>query len=179
MMNKLTISTGKGLACLILLFLFLAQGCKKDILQPNSPLLKNSLSIAEAKQYFDANLGKDNKPEKLMTVDVAKSLVGSITLENKQPLWYHANQRMISLGGAVKIPLDFGEAEVIIDPSTKSVVPFNSLNYLLMYKDSLQRIHAEWVTLLPEAMWIKEQTGAYRGKIFVRDWHGKLIKSYS
>lgn len=32
MMNKLTISTGKGLACLILLFLFLAQGCKKEIL---------------------------------------------------------------------------------------------------------------------------------------------------
>ena len=43
-MNKLTISTGKALACLILLFLFLAQGCKKEIL-----LQKDNNSIISSK----------------------------------------------------------------------------------------------------------------------------------
>ncbi|RZK16668.1 MAG: hypothetical protein EOO86_14365 [Pedobacter sp.] len=36
MMNKLTLNKGKAIACLILLCLFLVQGCKREILQPKT-----------------------------------------------------------------------------------------------------------------------------------------------
>ena len=179
MMNQLTISKGKALACLILLCLFLGQGCKKDILQPNSPLLKNSLSIAEAKAYFDANLMKDNKPEKLMSTEGRNDVTYEDILNQKQAIWESAYEQLISTGGAVKVPLDFGKVYAVVNKRTNALVPLSTLNYLLMYKDSLQNIHAEWVSLNPDSNWLYGNRNQYTGTIRVSDWHGKTIKNLS
>ncbi|RDC54773.1 hypothetical protein DU508_19920 [Pedobacter chinensis] len=78
----------------------MAQACKKDILQPNSSILQSSLSIAEAKQYFDANLKKDDRLEKLISTSAQQNITLTEILGNKQPQWNKAYQKMISLGGA-------------------------------------------------------------------------------
>lgn len=79
-------------------------------MQPNSPLLKNSLSIAEAKQYFDANLWKDTKPERLMSSSSSNSNLSlKDILNKKQAIWESAYEQLISTGGIVKVPLDFGK----------------------------------------------------------------------
>ncbi|WP_231460441.1 MULTISPECIES: hypothetical protein [unclassified Pedobacter] len=180
MMNKLMLSKGKAMACLILMCLFVAQSCKKDLLKPESNDLHNGISIAEAKAYFDSNLRQNAKPKKLMSNGPLSNSVNLHDLLNsKQPIWDKAYEKLISTGKAVKIPLDFGKAEIIVNSKTKSVIPFSSLNYLLMYKDSLEQIHAEWVSLVPQASWLEKQSNAYRGQVFVKDWAGKLIKCYS
>lgn len=182
-MNKLTLIKGRAMACLIVLCLFLAQSCKKDLLQPNSPILKNALSFAEARQYFDANLKQLSKSKKLMgtpnVVGGTEMLKIEDILYNKQPLWDNAYQKLISTGTAVKIPIDFGNARKIVDESTKEYVPYSSLNYLLMYKDSLQSVHAEWISLKPTLNWLKGNRNSFEGRIVVKDWNGKILKNYS
>lgn len=179
-MKNLTLKS-KLLTCVILLCLFFIQSCRKDTLLPSKGA--NSLTISEAKSYFETNLKTTNsiKGKVMSTTGVGKSIGATFEdiLANKQPIWEQAYQKMISSGGAVKIPLDFGDAEVIVNPITRASVPFNSLNYLLMYKDSLQKVHAEWVSLLPDTSWLYGKRDVYRGKIFVRDWEGKLIKQFS
>jgi|GEM_PF-1885928 len=180
-MKKLTLNRGRAMTCLILmLFLFLIHGCKKDLLQPNSKDLQNGLSIAEARQYFDANLRKATKPEKLMSnAPINNDLTMESFLGNKQPLWDRAYAKMISIGGAVKIPIDFGKAYAVVNPRTKAMVPLTSLNYLLMYKDSLQTVHAEWVILQPDSAWLYGNRNKYTGHIVVKDWNGRTIKKFS
>lgn len=88
-------------------------------------------------------------------------------------------QKLISTGGAVRIPLDFGNAYAVVNPRTNAVVPLSSLNYLLMYKDSLQAMHVEWVMLQPDSAWLYGNRNGYTGRIMVRNWNGKLLKSFS
>ncbi|MBC6110741.1 hypothetical protein ACFOG5_16835 [Pedobacter fastidiosus] len=152
MMNPLAISKGKALAFLIFLSLFIVQGCRKDIIQPNSGVLKNSLSIAEAKAYFDANLRQGTKPEKLMsTSEVGNGVTADNYLTNKQPIWNQTYQKMLANGNSVKMPIDFGNAYAVVNEAKNELMPLSALNYLFMYKDSLQVIHAEWVMLLPDS----------------------------
>lgn len=67
-------------------------------------------------------------------------------MANKQAMWDKAYQKMISVGGAVRIPIDFGKVRIVVDKTTGSTMDLSVLNYLLMYKDSLHNIHAEWVS---------------------------------
>lgn len=179
MMNPLAISKGKALVFLSLLCLFIVQGCRKDIIQPNSGILNNSLSIAEAKAYFDANLRQGTKPEKLMSTSVIKSITLEDVFNSKQPIWESAYSKMQSSGGVVKIPLDLGSTYSIVNKKTGAVVPFGSLNYLMMYRDSLEKIHAEWVYLQPDSAWLYGNRSSYSGSITVKTWDGQLIKKLS
>ena len=147
-------------------------------MQPNSPLLKNSLSIAEAKQYFDANLWKDTKPERLMSSSSSNSNLSlKDILNKKQAIWESAYEQLISTGGIVKVPLDFGKVYAVVNKKTNALVTFSSLNYLLMYKDSLQIIHAEWVFLNPDSTWLYGNRNQYTGTIFVKNWEGKTLRT--
>ncbi|TBO44454.1 hypothetical protein [Pedobacter kyonggii] len=69
-----------------------------------------------------------------------------------------------------------GDGKVIINKKTGANVLFSSLNYLLMYKDSLQNIHAEWVYLQPDSLWFYGDRRKYTGSIWVRNWNGTFIK---
>jgi hypothetical protein len=182
-MKKLTLNNGKAMACLILMYLFLAQSCKKDLLQPNSPILKNTLSFADARQYFDANLKQLSKSKKMMgTPDGtggAETLKIEDILYNKSPLWDKAYQKLISTGTSVKIPIDLGNIRKVVDEQSNTYVPYSTLNYLLMYRDSLQKIHAEWVYLKPTLNWLNGDRANYQGSIVVKDWNGATLKIYN
>lgn len=184
-MKKLTLRKVQVLACLILLCIISIQSCRKDLLQPKSYLVQQQLSIAEAKQYFDKHImaSKPNKDNQLMSANSSSHNHDGSTIDgllgNKKVLWNHAYEQLISIGVAVKIPLDFGTADVIINQNTKAAVPFGSLNYLLMYKDSLQNIHTEWVNLQPDSAWLYGNRGSYTGSIVVKNWNGAVLKKYA
>ncbi|QNN43835.1 hypothetical protein [Pedobacter roseus] len=181
-MKKLTLFKSKAIACLILMCLALAQGCKKDLLQPNSKDFQNGLSIVEAKQYFDANLKQLAKSKKLMGTGSGVQDTKILTLDDvrnsKQPIWEKAHQMMISNGTSVKIPIDFNQALAVVG-TKKDVLPMSSLNYLLMYRDSLKEIHAEWVFLQPDSLWLYGSRDTYHGDVYVSEWNGKPIKKLS
>lgn len=176
-MNKLTLNKGRVTACLMLMCLFLAQACRKDLLQPNSKDLQNGISIAEAKAYFDSNLQKSNKPEKLMSIKgAANEMTFDNVLANKKALWDQAYQKIISGANTVKVPIDFGRAQLMVGKD--AYLPFGALNYLFMYKDSLQTIRAEWVILMPDSAWLYGSRLKYTGNIIVKNWEGKFLKEY-
>lgn len=181
-MKKLTLIKGRATACLVLLCLFLTQGCKKDLLQPNSNVLKSSLSIAEAKKHFENNVKHSLKSKALMSTGATRPSANEESaadiLNSREAIWESAYQKLISTGNAVKIPLDFGKTYAVVDVAKKELIPFGSLNYLFMYKDSLQTIHSEWVILLPDKAWLYGKRDQYTGKIVVKDWDGNFIKSY-
>ncbi|WP_316848599.1 hypothetical protein, partial [Pedobacter psychrodurus] len=176
-MNKLMLTKGRAVACLVLMCLFLVQGCKRELLQPNSKNLQNGISVTEAKAYFNKNLKKAFKSQKLMS---SGSLNNAITIEdalaNKQPIWEKAYEKIISTGKSVKVPIDFGDAVAVVSPKTNAVVPLTSLNYLFMYKDTIQTIHVEWIILYPDSLWLYGDRSRYTGHIIVKDWDGKTIK---
>ncbi|WP_316801654.1 hypothetical protein [Pedobacter nototheniae] len=176
-MNKLTLYKGKAIACLALLCLFLVQSCRKDSLMPNSNDLQKGISIAEAKQYFEKNL-LTTQPERLMSISgSSKDISVESVLAGKEPLWASAYEKVLTTGMSVKVPINFGNAYAIINPKTKAAVPLSSLNYLFIYKDSLQTIHAEWVILDPDSAWLYGNRSQYLGRIYVKDWNGKTIKN--
>lgn len=113
------------------------------------------------------------------SVDAGDEITFEKILNSKEPMWDYAYQKIISTGGALKIPIDFGKVYAVVNSKTKAVVPLSSLNYLMMYKDSLQVVHAEWVVLQPDSSWLYGNRNQYSGKIRVSDWNGKLIKNLS
>lgn len=68
MRKKLTLK-GRIMIRLILTCLFSVLSCRKDLLTPNSNDLKNGLSIAEAKSFFEANLNKKTESGELMSTE--------------------------------------------------------------------------------------------------------------
>lgn len=183
MKNRLTLQLSKVILFLVIVSLSLSYGCKRDLLQPNYNTLKNKLSFNEARQYFEANLKQLGMPNKLMAIEGKGSVLPKATIEailyNKEPIWDKAYQKVISSGVAVKIPIDFGNARKVVDERTGAYVPYSNLNYLLMYKDSLQRVHAEWVFLKPTLNWFNGNRRNFEGSIVVKDWNGNVLKSYN
>ncbi len=165
-----------------LVLVLLLNSCKKELLVKGSDNLGTSLSIAEAKSYFEKNIKPTAQPNKLMGTEMQGNkdltIAAQNFLLNKKALWDKARQKMISIGGAVKVPLDFGQSYTIVDKQSGLMVPTVSLNYLLMYKDTNDSIHTEWVKLLPDLDWLKGKRDQYRGRIFVLNWEGKLLKNY-
>lgn len=160
----------------ILAIAVIFNSCRKDLLVQSPDNLKSSLSIAEAKSYFNSQIAP-NKGKNAKTVFSSEPKLAEI-VSNKQPLWDQAYYKMISTGQAVKIPIDFGDkVYALIDKEENEVVPLGSLNYLYMYKDSLQNVHAEWVVLQPDTAWLYGERNTYSGRILVRDWNGKTIKN--
>jgi len=177
-MKKLTRFKGKAMACLVLMCLFVAQSCRKNNLMPNSNDLRNGISIAEAKAYYEKNLQRPSSSGKLMSTSAQKKEISiESILADKQPIWASAFEKELSTGIGIKVPIDFGNAYAVVNSKTQAVVPLSSLNYLFIYKDSLQTIHAEWVILEPDSSWLYGNRSLYLGKIFVKDWNGKPIKN--
>lgn len=175
MMKKLTLSKGKAIACLILLCLFLAQSCRKDNLMPNSNDLRNGLSIADAKQYFEKNFQNQIKPKAIMSKG---SLNPSSPLQDiiygKKPMWDASLLKNLSIQtNAVLVPLH--KEGVYVNVSKTKMVKFGFLNYMMMYRDDKNNIITEWVELKPTENWLNSKISRkYEGRILVRDWDGKI-----
>lgn len=96
-----------------------------------------SVSIEEAKDYFNKNfssatVGQENK----------RTVEGS--LKNKTLKWDKAGYKKISFGEAVIVPMEFENLNLIINEKTRAYVPYNQLNYLMMYKDKQKSVRTEW-----------------------------------
>lgn len=173
------LNNGKAMACLLLLCLFIVQACRKDNLIPNSSDLKNGISIAEAKQYFEKNIRIAGGPKRLMsTSGGGQDISPSDIIKNKQPMWDYAYNQVRTTGQGIKVPIDFGNAYAVVTKKTNALLPLASLNYLYMYKDSMQNIRAEWVMLKPDSAWLYGKRDSYSGRILIRDWNGSSIRFY-
>jgi hypothetical protein len=153
--------------------------CRKDMLMPKSSGIQNQFSIADAQQYFSTHFQKNKSNQKLMSAVVERPSSIQDILAKKRPLWENAYEKQISLGQAVKIPIDMGQTYAVVNKKTNGVVPFSSLNYLLMYRDSLQNVHTEWVYLQPDSVWLYGDRSKFIGQIVVRTWEGRLLKKLS
>lgn len=156
---------------------FSFNSCRKDLLVQGPNNLKNALSIAEAKSYFEAYV-KVSGRTKTSAVSGNLPVTAESLVAGKRAMWEQAYQKLISTGGAVRIPIDFGNTYAVVNLKKGEVVPLSSLNYLLMYKDSLQAIRLEWVMLEPDSAWLYGARSSYTGRIAVRDWEGRLLKTY-
>jgi len=174
-MKKLTLFRGRAMACLIFMCLFLAQGCRKDLLQSNSPVLKSSLSVDEARAYFDKNLRKQVRSKVVMgTGPITSSSDAQDIVNGKQPMWGASILKDLSIKtNAVLTPLH--KEGVSVHVSDKKMVKFGFLNYMMMYKNEKDSIITEWVELKPSKNWINSKVSRkYEGRILVRDWDGNI-----
>jgi len=178
MLKKIALSKRGILLYFILVSLVIVQSCQKNVLQPQFNSSQNSLSIAEAKKYFDTHVPQDKSQQNVESTASQNFTVENM-LKNKKAVWDKAYEKTISTGKAVQIPVDFGNVYAVVDQKKRAVVPFNSLNYLLMYKDSLAAIHLEWVILNPDSAWLYGNRNNYTGDIIVRNWEGRILNKYS
>lgn len=178
--KRFTPFTGLVKTLLLLSLAFGVNSCKKELLLSKDKLQSN-LTLKEAREYFESNLKQMEISRKANPINGKKSTGVNIQdiLYNKQPIWDKAYEKLISTGMAVKIPIDFGNIRKIVDEKTKAFVPYSSLNYLLMYKDSLQQIRAEWVYLKPTLNWLNGNRTIFEGSITIKDWNGNILRSYS
>ncbi|GAA4197387.1 hypothetical protein GCM10022289_04540 [Pedobacter jeongneungensis] len=180
-MNKLMLNKGKAVACLILMCLFMAQACKKDLMMPNSNLLDKSISLEEAKQYFENNILKFKTGAKLSSNGSVKSGgdIDADISDNKLPMWDASQFKDLSIGtNAVLTPLH--RPGVYIHISEKRMVKYGFLNYLMMHKDAENKIITEWVELKPSEKWINSKVSRkYDGKILVKEWNGRIKMLYN
>lgn len=171
-----------GFKLLVLFALAFFFGCKRELLVPNENGIKSSISIAEAKQYFETNIKSSGlSSAKVMSINGGHNdsdLSIQDIFNTKQALWNRAYIKQISIGKAVKVPLDFGKTSLIVNKSKREIIPFSSLHYLFMYKDSVAKIHTEWVQLMPDSSWLYGNRLQYTGEIIVKNWAGRIIKHY-
>ncbi|MEH3112549.1 hypothetical protein [Pedobacter terrae] len=174
-MKKLTLFKGRAVACLFLMCFLLAQGCRKDLLQSNSPVLKRSLSVDEARAYFDKNVRKQIRSKVVMgTGPVTSSFDAQDIVNSKQPMWDASMLKDLSIKtNAVLTPLH--KEGVSVHVSDKKMVKFGFLNYMMMYKNEKDSIITEWIELKPCMNWINSTVSRrYEGRILVRDWDGTI-----
>ncbi|MEO6686559.1 MAG: hypothetical protein ABIN24_11365 [Dyadobacter sp.] len=74
--------------------------------------------------------------------------------------------------------MEFENLNLIVNKKTRAYVPYNQLNYLMMYKDKQKSVRTEWITLMPDSSWLYGGKNIYTGDILVRNWEGEYIKVY-
>lgn len=142
--------------------------CKKD--RKFSPLEVRKELIAEAKTYFEEevlsnNLKLYNDP------NVRHSLI-------KRADWEKAVTKKISVGDAVIVPILF-DGNVFSGPANSNQKSdLNRNSYLMIYKDHGEKMHAEWVTLLPNKVRDKGNN-KFSGIVVVESWNGKFNRAFA
>lgn len=162
------------LALVVPFCLFFVWGCQKDLnemVTEKKLLSETSVTVAEAKAYFEKHFQKSSQRES------HKHNVNAI-LKNKIPVWDDAYNKKISFGEAVVVPLNFEDLNLVVNKEG-AYVPYNQLNYLMIYKDDKTRMKIEWVSLLPDSSWLYGNKDVYTGNILVRNWNGDYIKMYN
>ncbi len=176
MQNQQLVSRGgKSLLIITLFALVLSLSCQKErqVFQTTTVV-----SVSEAKQYFEAHFTTGNNSQWFQPDGKLKSgLSFEDIIKARQPLWGSAFEKQISVGRAVQIPLHIGDLLITVNGG-KDLLPLASLHYVLMYKDALDSMHTEWVTLMPDSAWLYGKRDKYTGKIEVKDWGGNFIKGY-
>lgn len=160
----------------LLSLFFLITSCKKDLFVGNDiakPGKQTELTVSEARSYF-AQTSANNRYNKRKT---DRNAIFHQMASNRKVLWDKAVLTRTSKGSTVKVPIDLGNVQMQLQDV--GVVRYDKLNYLMMYKDSAQDIHTEWVILIPDIKWLKGDRRVYKGKIEVGTWGGNLLKKYN
>ncbi len=134
--------------------------CKKD--RKSSPLELRKELISEAKTYFEeevlsSNLKLHNDP------NFRHSIM-------KRADWEKAITKKISAGDAVVVPIHF-DGNIFSGPANSNQKSYlNKNSYLMIYKDHGGKMHAEWVTLLPNNL-RDNRNGKFSGVVVVESWN--------
>jgi len=157
MKQKLTLSISMASLCLLVTCLLLMPGCKRDLFQPGTDVLTNKISIAEARQYFEKNIGK-LEPRQKLSSNAPLPITGKPDLlnDNKVPMWDASALRQLTIGtNAVMVPLH--RPGIYIHVPGKQMVKYGFLNYLMMHKDAQGKMVTEWIELKPSQKWIESK----------------------
>ncbi|MCZ4244565.1 hypothetical protein [Pedobacter punctiformis] len=142
--------------------------CKKDR-ETSSAETKNEL-ISEAKSYFEDEVLKKSLKDS-NDPNFRHSII-------KRPIWEKAITKKISLGEAVIVPVKF-DGGVFTKPEKTDMVNYlDKTSYLMLYRDKKQKMHAEWVTLIPDKI-RKAKSEQFSGIVAIEDWGGKFNRAYA
>lgn len=157
----------------LLLVALLFYACSKEW-RTNPSSAETSLTINEAKQFFETNvLTKNNNA-------ITERHSFSRRFLQKQNRWTKAFVKQLSIGEAVVVPLKFSSELYIYRENGKIHLPISDLSWMLFYRDSLHKIHAEVVTYLPNNAYFKDTAKhtKFSGIVTVTNWQGDFLKGF-
>ncbi len=148
--------------------------CKRELLNVKNDLVNGSLSVNEAKQFFNSEV-LPKSPLSLAAIN-SKNLDLSKTnvLLFKDLVWDQAKSQEVQDGMALKIPIRF---KYKTNLNTK--ISFDKYNYFIIKKDNSGKLDAYWVMNIPNKEWLKDQTKSYMGNIIEQDWDGNFKRSFT
>lgn len=174
MKNKLFSKSPTILCVLFVVSLFFLHACKKDLFISST---QGTLSVKEAKDFF-SNQILPNSPLTLKAKNTNNPDLSKINhLLYKEPLWEEAREEKVDDGVALAIPIKFlYKNHLILGPNTK--INFEELNYLLIKKDNAGKMHANWITKIPDKEYINNNKLGFIGHTVVQDWDGNFEKDF-
>lgn len=174
MKNKLFSKSPTILCVLFVVSLFFLHACKKDLFISGA---QGILSVREAKDFF-SNQILPNSPLTLKAKSTNNPDLSKINhLLYKEPLWEEAREEKVDDGVALAIPIKFlYKNHLILGPNTK--INFEELNYLLIKKDNAGKMHANWITKIPNKEYVNNNKLGFIGHTVVQDWDGNFEKDF-
>lgn len=162
-----------------LIIILTINSCRKETPNFETKLSTKSLDlISEAKLHFDNNL-KEAPSDRGLSGNEEKN---KFQLLGKKVLWEYAKVKKMAVGESVRVPIFYDEENFIKAGKEKKSMSLYNLSYLMMYKDKKGKMQTEWVITIPDDDYVdrKRNSGIkFTGVIYVLDWKGNLIKSYS
>ena len=148
---------------------FLIIACRKNEHQPEQ--LSKVETISNAKNFFNQEVAE------IPLAKLKLMRMGSIrhSLE-KTALWNKATVKRLSIGDAVIVPIRYGKKVSFKSPERQVKSDLEKSSYLMVYKDKKQKMHAEWVTMIPAGQGVN---GKFIGIIEVEQWDGRSKKAFA
>lgn len=172
-MRKAKVAT-RWLIFLVCTFLFVPFSCKKFDQISVDKVSSRNLSLEEAMAHYKkiAAVKKSNRQDKHV-LRSADSGAAKIEID-PSPMWDVFQYRVIESGSqAVLTPLYQPNTYIKVD--SNKMVGYGFLNYLMMYKDSLDNVITEKVLLKPSLKWLQSQIARkYDGDIIVKSFEGQV-----
>lgn len=141
---------------------FITSSCKKTDNQTSNAL------IEEARNYFETTVTTNKESSSSSTGRLKIPLP-----EKRKADWNKANIQQLKFGSTVVVPISLPALYMEDKLKTKQQAGQNA--FLIVYKDSQNKKHAEVVIKIPDE---KSEAGAFSGITQVTDWQGNLIQSY-
>lgn len=158
---------------LVCAFLFIPFSCKKFEQITVSKSSVHDLTVGEAMAHYNKIAsGKKGGNHRSATRNAGTNTT-AIDFD-PSPMWDAFKYKAIASGSqAVLAPLYQKNVYVGID--SNKMVGYGFLNYLMMYKDTLNNIITERVELQPSVKWLQSKTARkYDGHIIIKDIDGKV-----
>ncbi|MVT11557.1 hypothetical protein [Chitinophaga tropicalis] len=146
--------------CAVFITLFLV-ACQKESNKEDLQSSENSISVADAKKFFEAEV-----------LPITARIKNAV---HKQVDWNKAYSQ-IAGKQLVVIPVDFDKPFYASRDNGKTKFDMRRNTFLVFYRDSLQKIHAEVVYKQPENITTAKKT--FSGSILIESWSGELLKSF-